>query len=534
MREKPSYQTIENIIFDFDGVILDSLDCKTEAFYQMYLPYGEDIAKKVKKYHILNGGVSRFEKFKTWHKQFLNVELSKKEIQDLANQFSDLVMENVINSNPIPGAIEFIKRYSKDFNFFIISGTPDDEIKKICEAIGIASHFKEILGSPKNKKIWCSELKVKYDELRNDNTIFLGDALSDYEAAIENNFFFALREADYNEQIFHNLELDVKFQNFHTLTKNLEFPKMKILVTTTSFQDSPGEHHDLLNSQDWNIDFLRGPLKESELIDIIQHYDGVLCGDDEYTRGVIKKGSEGKLKALAKYGVGLDKIDLKAAKEFGIKVSNCPGINQVSVAEHVLALLLTFEKNIHIQYNSVQNGSWTRLVGREIRGKKIGIIGLGSIGKELSIIMINLGLNVLAFDIAIDKEFLKQNPSIKECSLDELVINSDYISLHLPLTDQTRDLINESLIAKMKQDVIIVNSARGELVHKRSIKLALEQCNIRGYLCDVLDEEPIKPNEELLGIPGVIITPHVGSRTKDNIVNQGIQSLKNLIESIKS
>ncbi len=532
MRLKPTYNNLKNFIFDFDGVILDSLDCKTDAFYQMYLPYGEDIANKVKQYHIFNGGVSRFEKFKIWHKEYLDINLSDKEIQDLANQFSSLVMENVIKSNPIPGAIEFIKRYSKDFNFFIISGTPDQEIKKICDAIGITDHFKEILGSPKNKKTWCLELKSKYEELRHNNTIFLGDALSDYEAAQENNFYFALRSANYSDSIFSDIQVDVKFQSFTSLSKSLEFPKTKILVTTTSFQDSPGEHHNLLNAQDWDIDYLRGPLKEYELLKIIHQYDGVLCGDDEYTRRVIKNGAEGKLKALAKYGVGLDKIDLEAVKQYGIEVSNCPGINQVSVAEHVLALLLTFEKNIHTQFNSVQKGSWKRLVGREIKGKKIGVIGLGSIGKELSIMMANLGLEVFAYDISPDQNFLEKNSKIKLVSLDELAKISDYVSLHLPLTDLTKELINDNLIAKFKQDVVIINTARGGLINKKSIIKALKYDQIRGYLCDVLDEEPIKANEELLGISEIIITPHVGSRTKDNIVNQGIQSVKNLIKSL--
>ena len=532
MRSKPTYNKLKNIIFDFDGVILDSLDCKTEAFYQMYLPYGEDIANKVRQYHILNGGVSRFEKFKTWHKQYLNVELSEKEIQDLANQFSDLVMENVINSKSIPGAIEFIKRYSKDFNFFIISGTPDDEIKKICEAIGIASHFKEILGSPKNKKTWCNELKTKYDELKNENTIFLGDALSDFEAAQDNNFFFALRSAEYNESIFSDIQVDVKFQSFNSLLKSLEFPKTKILVTTTSFQDSPGEHHNLLNAQDWDIDYLRGPLKEYELLNIIHDYDGVLCGDDEYTSRIIKKGAGGKLKALAKYGVGLDKIDLKAAEEYGIKVSNCPGINQVSVAEHVLSLLLTYEKNIHIQINSVQKGSWKRSVGREIRGKVIGIIGLGAIGKEVAKLMSNIGLHVIGFDISKDKNFLKENPQIKFTSLETVFELSDYITLHIPLNDATKHLINKSSLEKIKSDAVIVNTARGELVNTEDLLISLANGNLRGYLCDVLENEPIEASEPLIGNPKVLITPHVGSRTYENIVNQGIASINNLKQSL--
>jgi D-3-phosphoglycerate dehydrogenase len=137
---------------------------------------------------------------------------------------------------------------------------------------------------------------------------------------------------------------------------------MKILLTTTSFQDTPGKHHDLLNSQNWDIDYLRGPVDESVLLPIIHKYDGVICGDDEYTREVIKAGKKGKLKVLSKYGVGLDRIDLEAAKEFGIGVTNVPGINQVSVSEHVLALLFTFSKNIHLQYNSVQTGSWKEVL----------------------------------------------------------------------------------------------------------------------------------------------------------------------------
>ena len=532
MNPKPTYKELKNFIFDFDGVILDSLDCKTEAFYQMYLQYGKEIAEKVKHHHILNGGVSRFEKFKIWHKEHLGIDLSEKEIQELADRFSELVFDKVVNSNPIPGAIEFIKRYSKDFNFFIISGTPDDEIKKICDSIGISSCFKEILGSPMNKKEWCSYLKTKYDVTTSSNTIFLGDALSDYEAAQENGFYFALREADYNESIFSNLEVNTTFQSFEILSKILEFPKMKILVTTTSFQDSPGEHHNLLNAQDWDIDYLRGPLKEYELLNIINEYDGILCGDDEYTRRIINKGAEGKLKALAKYGVGLDKIDLEAAEEYGIKVSNCPGINQVSVAEHVLALILTFEKNIHTQHISVQKGSWKRSIGREIRGKTIGVIGLGAIGKELAILMSNIGMNVIGFDVFKDDSFLEENPQINFESLESLFEKSDYITLHVPLNDSTKHLINKSSLERIKSDAVIINTARGELVNTADLLSTLENSKLRGYLCDVLENEPIEPGEVLLGNSNIIITPHVGSRTFENIVKQGIASIENLKNSL--
>ena len=183
---------------------------------------------------------------------------------------------------------------------------------------------------------------------------------------------------------------------------------MKILITTTSFQDTPGRHHDLLTSMNWDIDYLRGPINESVLLSIISKYDGVICGDDEYSNAVIKAGREGRLKAISKYGVGLDRIDMVAAEELGIKVSNVPGINQVSVAEHVLALLFAYAKNIHLQYYSVQQASWQRSIGFELQGKTIGVIGIGAVGKEVAKKSSALGMNVIAYDLVRDEEFLNK------------------------------------------------------------------------------------------------------------------------------
>jgi D-3-phosphoglycerate dehydrogenase / 2-oxoglutarate reductase len=305
---------------------------------------------------------------------------------------------------------------------------------------------------------------------------------------------------------------------------------MKILLTTTSFQDTPGKHHDLLNSQNWDIDYLRGPVEESVLLPIIHKYDGVICGDDEYTREVIKAGKKGKLKVLSKYGVGLDRIDLEAAKEFGIAVTNVPGINQVSVSEHVLALLFTFSKNIHLQYNSVQRGSWKRSIGSEIQGKTIGIIGLGAVGKELGKKASALGMNVLAFDTFKDQEFLDQYSEIGfSTDIDDIYSKCDVISLHLPHTKQTDKLINDIVInTKLKKQPIIINTARGKLIDPLAVISGVKNKLIKGYLCDVLETEPILENEILLGIENIIITPHVGSRTFENVQNQGKIAIENL------
>ncbi len=216
----PNFKSLKNFIFDFDGVILDSLETKTEAFYQMYLPYSKEIALKVKKYHLQNGGVSRFEKFKYWHKKYLGTLLNENEILKLSNNFSKLVLQNVINSDEVNGAFNFIKKYSSKYNFFIITGTPQNEINIIIEKIKLQNYFKEVLGSPKNKIEWCNYLLNKFD-LVSSETIFLGDALSDYEAAKHNDFHFALRSTSYNKDLFFNINNKIDFKDFYSLERLL-------------------------------------------------------------------------------------------------------------------------------------------------------------------------------------------------------------------------------------------------------------------------------------------------------------------------
>ena len=307
---------------------------------------------------------------------------------------------------------------------------------------------------------------------------------------------------------------------------------MKILLTSTSFQDTPGSHHDLLNSQGFEIDVLRGPLTEEVLLPIIQKYDAVICGDDEYSEKVLIKGKEGRLKYISKYGVGLDRIDLVATKKLGIPVANCPGVNQVSVSEHVLALLFTFEKNIHLQNESTKNGSWARITGNEIQGKTIGIIGLGAVGKELVKKSLALGMNVIGFDLFKNEYFLQAYPEmIFTDRIETIYENADIISLHIPPTVQSEKLINQDVIFnRLKKTPIIINTSRGILIDPDAVISGLSEGKIRGYLTDVLAKEPIEENEKLKGVENVIITPHVGSRTYQSVVRQGTMAVENLIE----
>lgn len=309
---------------------------------------------------------------------------------------------------------------------------------------------------------------------------------------------------------------------------------MKILLTSTSFQDTPGKHQELLAKQGFEISTLRGPVSEDVLLPIIGGYDAVICGDDDYTRDVLTAGKQGKLKYISKYGVGLDKIDLKAAKDLEIPVANCPGVNQVSVSEHVLALLFTFEKNVHVQYESTQNGSWKRLTGNEVFGKTMGIVGLGAVGKELAKRSLALGLKVMAYDVFKDEAFLSSYTDIDFVDdLNEIYQKAEIISLHVPHTPETEHLIDEDVVFnKLSNSPVIINTARGKLVDVDAIIKGLEVSRIRGYLTDVLEFEPIQDNEKLRGVENVIITPHVGSRTYQSVERQGSMAVTNLINMI--
>lgn len=307
---------------------------------------------------------------------------------------------------------------------------------------------------------------------------------------------------------------------------------MKILLTTTSFQDTPGAHHDLLAQTGWEIITARGPLNEADTLALVGDVDGYICGDDAITRKVLEKARP-KLKVLSKYGIGVDKIDIKSATEFGIPVLFTPGVNHTTVAEHNFLLLLALEKNFLFHTDSTRSGGWKRKTGHELLEKTIGIIGMGRIGREVAIRAKAFGMKILGFDLHWDEKFAAEHGLQQAKTLDDIYKNSDYISLHTNLTPETKDMINAASIAKMKKGVLILNCARGEIVNTNDMIAGLKSGQVGGYGTDVLDQEPPPPDHPLLKLPNVICTPHVASRTYESVVRQATTSVKNLILAMK-
>lgn len=211
----------KTILFDFDGVIKESVSVKTDAFYKLYLPFGEDIAQKAKAHHILNGGMSRFEKFKHYHKVFLNIDLSEDEIDVWANKFAKIVRQSVIDSKYVKGAKEALFSLVKRYQLYIITGTPQQEMEYILKELGLTDLFIEICGSPKNKIEWSKYLIDKYNLIPQE-TVFIGDATSDYNAAITYNFHFVLREHFENIDIFKHKNINHRVNDLIALDQLID------------------------------------------------------------------------------------------------------------------------------------------------------------------------------------------------------------------------------------------------------------------------------------------------------------------------
>ncbi len=301
----------------------------------------------------------------------------------------------------------------------------------------------------------------------------------------------------------------------------------RVLLTTTSFQDTPGVHHELLAKAGFEIVRERGPLSESRMLELAGQFDAYLCGDDALTRAVIQK-SLPRLKVISKYGIGIDKIDVKAATELRVPVLFTPGVNHVTVAEHVFALLLAAVRNLVVEANHVSRGSWTRITGTELFGKTLAILGLGRIGREVAIRARAFGMVVLGYDTYWDEAFARQHEIERVTGLDDILRRADVVTLHTNLTPETRHLINSGNIGLLKRGVVVVNCARGELVELKAIVEALKSKAILAYAADVLDQEPPPADYPLLGLPNVILTPHIGSRTHESVQRQATCAVENL------
>lgn len=305
----------------------------------------------------------------------------------------------------------------------------------------------------------------------------------------------------------------------------------KVLITPRSFEHIKDKFLELL--KDAEIEVVMNPygrvIKEDEMVELVKDMDGIIVGIDPITKRVIYNAS--KLKVISKYGVGVDNIDFESAKERNIVVTNTPNANSNAVAELTVGLIISVLRNIPLSDRRVREKKWDRFIGYELYGKTLGVIGTGSIGKRVIKLLRGFDLNILCYDKFPDYEWAEKE-NLKYVNFDELLKRSDIITIHIPLTEETRHLISERELSLMKKTAVIINTSRGGIINERDLYKFLKEGRIYGAGLDVLEDEPPQ-NSPLIELDNVVITSHIGSHTQESIENMAFMAIDNLISVLK-
>lgn len=286
---------------------------------------------------------------------------------------------------------------------------------------------------------------------------------------------------------------------------------MKVLFTENYLTDEGGK---ILENARYEVaaEFLRWE-SQDRLIDALQDCDAVIAGGELYSEPVIRSAK--KLKLIARLGAGTDQVDLEAAARIGVQVTNTPGATARAVAEMTLALMLSFARGVPRHNAALKKGTWDQdPTAIEISGSTVGIIGMGFIGREVIRLLQSFSPEIVAYDVVWDDTFAAEN-RVRRVSLPELMEASDIVSIHTPLNEATRGFLNSFLLNKMKRTAFLINTSRGPVIDKDDLLAALLNKRIAGAALDALWEEPIEPDDPIIGMENVIATPHIGFNTQD-------------------
>jgi len=269
--------------------------------------------------------------------------------------------------------------------------------------------------------------------------------------------------------------------------------------------------------------YVKTDLKPEALKEIVKDYDALLVRSaTKVTKDIIDSAT--KLKVIGRAGVGLDNVDLEAATQKGIIVMNTPAGNTISTAEHTMSMILALSRNIPQANASTKKGEWKRskFMGVELYNKALGIVGLGRIGKEVARRALSFGMKVKAYDPFLSRE-AAQGLGIEVTELKELLEHSDYITVHTPLTEETKHMISTKEFALMKKGVRVINCARGGIIDEEALINAVKEGKVAGAALDVFEKEPLSPESELLKLDNIITTCHLGASTEEAQVNVAIE-----------
>ena len=304
----------------------------------------------------------------------------------------------------------------------------------------------------------------------------------------------------------------------------------KVLVTARAFGRFSREPYNIIEKFGGVVvpnPWAGQKLAEAQLLTLVGDIDALICGEDEVTAKVID--AAGQLKVISKFGVGVDKIDVAAATVRGIAVCNTPGANSESVADMAFCLLLGAARQLPRTDADVRKGLWQSIIGCELYQKTIGIVGLGKVGKAVARRAKGFSMRVLGFDAYPDAKWAASE-GVSLVPVDTLLREADFVSLHLPSLPTTRGFIGDKELAIMKTTAYLINTARGDIIDEEALYAALRDGKLAGAGLDVFAQEPPSRSSPLLGLPNVVLAPHISAHTVEAINNMGVMSAQNAVD----
>ena len=275
-----------------------------------------------------------------------------------------------------------------------------------------------------------------------------------------------------------------------------------------------------------------GQMTRAELIAVLPGADALIIRSASKVDAEVLAAAD-KLKIIARAGVGVDNVDVPEATRRGIVVVNTPDGNTISTAEHTFGLMLALARHIPQGHISMREGKWDRksFMGVELRGKTLGVVGFGRIGRAVAKRALAFEMRVIAYDPYITAD-VGADLGVEMVSLDDLFARADFITLHALLTPETRDMINRDTLAKMKKGVRIIDAARGALIDEAALAEAIKSGHVAGAALDVFAQEPPPPDNPLVGLPGVVHTPHLAASTEDAQIVVAVDAAQLVVDAL--
>ena len=306
----------------------------------------------------------------------------------------------------------------------------------------------------------------------------------------------------------------------------------RVLIACEHLQRLLDRYAGLFAKHDIEIEVpeIKQQLREGDLLQIIERFDGVVAGDDEFTARVLEAGK--KLKVIAKWGIGVDGIDLGAAERLGIQVFNTPGVFSDEVADVAIAYVVLLARQLHQINRSVRSGGWPKIQGTSLRDKTLGIIGAGNNGRAIARRATVMGMRVLAYDPIPVPDDVASDVGLTEVPLQDLLVESDFVLLCCSLTRENRHMLGSEQFSLMKAGAYIINVSRGPLIDESALVEALHQGKLAGAALDVFEDEPLRPDSPLRQYDSCIFGCHNCSNTLEAVLRVNELTIQNLFKGL--